>query len=440
MAYKDLKAHQKITAVHLDIMKHPDFALMGGVTQIGKVHVASGFVELIIPTAGTDGCDVYYNETWVDVMTRKQLRYVVMHENFHKSLHHCTEYEHIREKYPNEFAQAIDYVTNDMIETMDPQFLFVERPTDPYPPLIDPRFHDMALPQVVKALLDEQKSNPKDPDGPEGEGPEGEGPETDKPGGKQRPGKGGKKPMDVHIVNKKASKGEGKGDEDGDSPTLKELKQQLTDAINQGAIVRNKLRGTGGGGQNLSGFQERTTDWRTPLRRFVQETCEGDDQSRFCPPNKRMLPLDILLPSHFSELTGELGIYCDTSGSMMGLYPTVFGEIARICQNALPASVRVIWWGDSIEGEQVFTPKDYDKISKLLSPKGGGGTTVSCVAKYVREKKYKPRASIYLTDGYVESSYDVVDGPVLWGVVDHDGWVPLKGKAIYISSVMETQA
>ena len=118
----------------------------------------------------------------------------------------------------------------------------------------------------------------------------------------------------------------------------------------------------------LSGFQERNTDWRTPLRQFVQELCEGDDQSRFSPPNKRMMPLGIVLPSHFSEATGELIVACDTSGSMHGLYPTVFGEIARICKEAVPAKMRVIWWGDHIEGEQVFEPKDYDKIKDLFRP------------------------------------------------------------------------
>lgn len=425
MAYKDLNTAQRIIAVHLDIMKHKDFALMGGVTQIGNVKVMAntvdmkGLVEhLMVPTAATDGCDVFYNEQFVKDFSREQLRYLVLHENFHKALHHCTEYGHLAEKYPQEFAQAIDYVVNDQIETIDPDFKFVARPTNA-PPLIDPKYHDMSVPQVMKMLIDEQKDKEK----------EGKG-------GAGQPGKGQPGPMDTHIM-RKPGKGSGKlGDEDADGGLSPEaLKQQLVDAVNQGAIVRNKLRGTGGGGNALGGFQERNTDWRTPLRQFVQELCEGDDQSRFSPPNKRMLPLGIVLPSHFSEATGELIVACDTSGSMHGLYPTVFGEIARICQEAQPIRVRVIWWGDRIEGEQVFLPKDYATIKDLMKPMGGGGTTVSCVADYVRKQRYRPRASIYLTDGLVEASYTVVDGPVLWGIVDNERFVPIRGKKIDISSV-----
>lgn len=431
MAFKDLTLAQKITAVHLDIMKHKDFSLMGGVTQVGKVHILAstadlkGLVEhLQCPTAATDGCDAYYNEQFCKDFTREQLRYLVLHENFHKALHHCTEYTHLAEKYPQEFAQAIDYVTNDQIETLDPELKFVARPTAA-PPLIDPKYHDMSVPQVLKMLLDEQKDKQEGKDKQDGQGK----------GGKGQPGNG---PMDTHIMRDPKA-GEGDGDQDGSGDgkpmTAKELKKQLVDAVNQGAIVRNKLRGQGGGGQSLSGFQERKTDWRTPLRQFVQDLCEGDDQSRFSPPNKRMLPLGIVLPSHFTEATGELIVACDTSGSMHGLYPTVFGEIARICQEAVPAKLRIIWWGDHIEGEQVFEPKDYAKIKDLMSPKGGGGTTVSCVARHVREKKYKPKATIMLTDGYVESQYDVVEGPVLWGVVDNETFVPIRGKKIDISSM-----
>lgn len=428
MAFRDLTLAQRITAVHLDIMKHKDFSLMGGVTQVGHVRVLAstadlkGLVEhMMCPTAATDGCDVFYNEQFCKDFTREQLRYLVLHENFHKALHHCTEYTHLAEKYPREFAQAIDYVTNDQIETLDPDLKFVARPTV-VAPLIDPKYHDMSVPQVLKMLLDEQK---------------------DGGGGKKPPPQGGGQgqgPMDTHMMrDPKEGDGDPKdGDQDGSGNkpmSAKELKKQLVDAVNQGAIVRNKLRGQGGGGQSLSGFQERKTDWRTPLRQFVQDLCEGDDQSRFSPPNKRMLPLGIVLPSHFTEATGELIVACDTSGSMHGLYPTVFGEIARICQEAVPAKLRIIWWGDHIEGEQVFEPKDYAKIKDLMSPKGGGGTTVSCVAKHVREHKYRPKAIIYLSDGYIESQYEVVDGPVLWGIVDNEGFVPIKGKKIDISSM-----
>ena len=110
-----------------------------------------------------------------------------------------------------------------------------------------------------------------------------------------------------------------------------------------------------------------------------------------------------------------------------GLQPFVERELKAFYGN--------IWWSDGIEGEQVFLPHEYDKIAQLVKPVGGGGTRVSCVAEYIREKQYKPKACIYLTDGYIESNYEVVDGcQVLFGVVDNDHFVPSKGKAVRIYS------
>lgn len=398
MAFKDLNAHQRIVAVNTDYMRHPDFAILGGVTQIGQV-----FIDDLLPTAGTDGCDVHYCEEFIMQMTRKQLRYLVGHEQLHKSLHHCTDYNHIKEKYPEEFAQGVDYVVNGMLEAMDIKKDFLERPTT-VPPLIDPKFDNKSLPEVVRMLIQE----------------------------KQQDGGGGRgKPMDVHM----SGAGQGSAEEVANG---KGLKQQIEDAVAQGALVQEQLRaqrGDGAGGSDLSGFQERVTDWRTPMRRFMQELCEGDEQSRFSPPNKRLLPLDIILPSHFSEATGELIVACDTSGSMHGLYSIVFGEIARIAQNVLPTSIRVIWWDTQVAGEQVFTPRDYDKLAKAMHPKGGGGTTVSCVARHIREKRYKPKAVIYLTDGYIESSYEVAQGNVLWGIVGNKSFRPIRGKVLHIEEV-----
>lgn len=389
MAYKDLCPSDKLVAVHTDFMRHPTFCILGGVTQVGKVEVRDD-----IPTACTTGADVMYGTEFIKDMTRKQLRYLVGHENMHKALHHCTEYTLVAKKYPREFAQAIDYVVNWQLESMDNEKdKFLERPTN-VPPLVDAKYANMSILEVMRELL----KNP-DPN---------------------------KRPMDEHIMGKLEPT-------DEEIKDAEEIKVKIEDAVRHGEIVQNQMRAaTGEGTAALNGFRESRTDWKPYLRRFWQEICEGEDQSRFSPPNKRMLPLDIILPSHFSESTGEVIIACDTSGSMMGYYGLVFGEIARICQTTLPKSVRVLWWDTRIAGEQVFTPKDYPQLAKAMAPKGGGGTTVSCVARYIAEKRYKPKATIMLTDGYIESQYEVVPGNVLWGVVNNTRFVPIRGKVLHI--------
>jgi DNA recombination protein RmuC len=44
---------------------------------------------------------------------------------------------------------------------------------------------------------------------------------------------------------------------------------------------------------------------------------------------------------------------------MHGVYPTVFGEVAHICKSVKPELVRILWWSDGVESEQVFTPEQY---------------------------------------------------------------------------------
>jgi predicted metal-dependent peptidase len=180
--------------------------------------------------------------------------------------------------------------------------------------------------------------------------------------------------------------------------------------------------------------QKRDTNWREHMREWITALCEGDDYSRFAPPNKRLLPQGIVMPSHFSEATGELIVATDTSGSMYDILPTVFGEIARICDNVRPDAVRVIWWDSAVCGEQVFKPHEYEKIAGLLKPNGGGGTSPECVVQYITEKKYQPKGIVWLTDGYLDGSNSETGMPALWGVVDNDHFTPPEGKVVRIYS------
>jgi predicted metal-dependent peptidase len=116
------------------------------------------------------------------------------------------------------------------------------------------------------------------------------------------------------------------------------------------------------------------------------------------------------------------------------IYPTVFGEVARIVQNVMPDSVRMIWWDSSVCGDQLFKPHEYANIASLLKPAGGGGTSPHCVVEYIKEKKYQPKGVVWLTDGYLDGSDGKVDVPALWGVVDNDHFVAPQGKTVRIYS------
>jgi predicted metal-dependent peptidase len=413
MSFEKMTLHRRVEAVNIDCMRNKDFALLSGIICMGKSDVKDG-----IPTAGTDGKNKYYGAEFIKDMTRKQLRYLVLHENFHVALKHCIAYRPLEDRFGGPLCNiAMDYVVNGLIEELDPALNFVERPTE-VPPLVDAKYKGMSFPQVLKSLVDDMKANGQDP----------EQMKKDMDAMKKALEEMLGKCLDEHM--------HGDAEDGGEELTEQEiakLGKDIDDANHQGALLAQKLRGDGKGGRDIFELAaERATNWQDALRDFLSSVCQGDEQSRFCPPNKRLLASGFIMPSHFTETIGEIVIACDTSGSMHPYYSLIFGEIARICGSVRPEGVRVLWWDTSVCGDQEFKPDQYDQIATLMSPKGGGGTVVSCVAQYIAKKKLTPKCVIYLTDGYIESDYEVPKLPVLFGVVDNDDFVPHTGKVVRI--------
>lgn len=376
---------QRISAVNIDVMNHPDFCTLSGFVTMGEVHIKPD-----LPTAGTNGVDVFYGEEFLLDQTRKQLRFVQLHEALHKGLRHCSDYQDIVKKYPQLSNVAMDYVVNALIEQTDPKHEFIEYTLYPEP-LLDPKYFNRSFVDVLQDLLKQGKDE-RDYD-----------------------------TLDDHM-----------GLPDG--VDKQQLEQDIQDAFNHGDMVQKRLQaGKNTGSNPLSGLGiKRDTDWRNAMREWVQEICAGDEFSRFVPPNRKFLPLGIIMPSHFATAAGELIISCDTSGSMESVYPVVFGEIANICKQANPDRVRILWWDTHVCGEQIFNRGQYDSIAFALKPQGGGGTSPACVTRYIETKGYKPTGVIWLTDGYLDANPTAVCANELWGVVNNDHFKPAHGKTVRI--------
>ena len=395
MSFEKMTLTQRIQAVNIDCMRHPKFALLSGVICMGKSEVSEK-----TKTASTNGRDKKYGVDFITPLNRKQLRYLVLHENFHVALKHCTLHKEVTKKHPKLTNVAHDYVVNALIEEMDPQFEFVERPSPKL--LIDRKYFGWSFPQVFNDLVQNGGGKSSDDDDREDEGYE--------------------EPIDAH--------------EDGEfAPEEQEkIDKQVDDANRQGERLARKLAGKEKGGRDIFGYaKERMTDWRSALQDFIATISTGDDQSRFCPPNKRLLASGFVMPSHFTESIGEIIIAADTSGSMYPYYAVLFGEIARICVLTKPEAVRIIWWDNSVCGEQVFKQGDYDQLATALRPQGGGGTTPQVVVDYIKDKKIDAKAIVWLSDGYLGCDTPVTPMPSLWGIVENDSFVPTHGKVLHIN-------
>jgi hypothetical protein len=52
--------------------------------------------------------------------------------------------------------------------------------------------------------------------------------------------------------------------------------------------------------------------------------------------------------------------------------------------------------------------------------------------RYVAAKQYKPKAIVWLTDGYLDGSAGVTSIPSLWGVINNASFKPPSGKVLRI--------
>lgn len=424
-----LTLQQRLDAVGNDILKHPYASRVAGVMVMGNVLISDEF-----PTACTNGRDEIYNPDFIAPMTRKQLRYLRMHELLHKYLkHHMPAYRSICKKHPQLSNMSMDFVINLFIESMPGARLFFERPSEGA--LIDERFEGMSWLEVLRELLQMQG---------DGGGKDGNKPQ------KGAQGAQGRKPEPVDggpaISPEEALQGQDNPGFDEHDFTaienltqeeLDELNKKLDDAINQGEILHKRLLGKLGSGGDIHGIPApRDTDWRTPLRQFVTESCQGDDEGTYAPPNRRFLPLDLLMPSLYSEAMQEMVLAPDASGSMAPLYPVLFGEVTQILRTVKPSKVHVLWWDTEVTSVQTFTEENYDNIADLLSPAGGGGTSPQCVLDYLSTNHINPAAIVWLTDGYIVNPSTQPPCPSLWGVLDNERFVPPFGKVVHVNSAI----
>jgi hypothetical protein len=128
-------------------MNHKDFCTLSGLVTMGNINIVDD-----MPTAGTNGVDVFYGKEFSLKQTRKQLRFVQCHEALHKGLRHCSDYKDIVKKYPQLSNIAMDYVVNAFIEQTDPKHEFIEHTTDPKP-LLDPKYYNRSFVDVLQDLL-----------------------------------------------------------------------------------------------------------------------------------------------------------------------------------------------------------------------------------------------------------------------------------------------
>lgn len=379
----------RIKKAHVSIMRHKRFCAFSGVLACGET-----VIDDTIPTACTNGWDKRYNSTFVSTVLAddKCLRFVVLHEAMHASYKHMTVWRALWKEDAQLANIAADHFVNLALQDMNKGENFITMPAVGVQP--EDKYRGWSVKQIFDDLKEEQE---------EGGGGQGDG-------------------IDEHDWESAGGK---------DAKTQAAQAQEIDRALRQGeALARKRGEGAGNSDGVLGDLLKPQVDWREKLREFVQQTCQGNDESTWRKPNRRYLTQDMYMPSMHSETMGELVIGFDTSGSCFsGTVLTRFSsEIAAIVGAVRPERVRVVYWDWSVQLEQVFENGEFSMSS--LTPRGGGGTDGSVLAEYLKEKRITPQAIVQFTDGYVGSWGEEI-APTLWAITENHIRAPF-GQTLHI--------
>ena len=388
---KQLSPEQRLSKAVVDIMGNPKYVALAGVLMIGDRTVQDD-----IPTACTNGRDEMYGRAFVDTLNDAELRFLVLHECYHKLYRHLITWRHLYDENRRLANIACDYVINVKIADDNPDGWAV-MPEGGY---LDPKYRGWDSAAVFADLRD---NNP--PDGGSG-------------------GDGQPQGFDDH---------DWEGAQALTPDEKRELARDIDAAIRQGALIAGKLGS--GGDRDLADLLEPQVDWREVLREFIQTTCAGSDYSTWARPNRRYVSSGYYMPSGISEQVGELVIAVDTSGSIGQFELSAFmSEVKSICDTVHPECIRLLYWGTEVCQDEKYDVHQLDDLVRTTKPKGGGGTSVECVPAYLTKHGVKPQAAVVLTDGYLGGSWGQWSCPVLWCILDNRSAQPDTGKHVHIKT------
>ena len=400
---------RKVQKAKIMLMRNPKFALLSGVLMVGRTSVVDN-----IPTACTNGRDEKYGRKFVSELRDQELGFLIAHEASHKMYRHLTTWKKLHDENHKLANQACDYVINLMLRDLDPNETLIAMPR--YPKghkmagqamgLIDERFRGMNTKQVFDILKQEKE----DGDGGEGDG-EGDG-----------------DGLDEHDWG---------GAKDMTDEEKRELEREIDQAIRQGMMARQKLAGTGADGSDreLADLMEPKVNWREVLRDFVKSICNSKDASSWRRVNRRFLSTGVYMPTLIGEKVGHLVIAVDTSGSVGDEELSEFlSEVKGIAEEVNPACVDLLYWGSDVVGHETYGDGEAANIIASTRPKGGGGTSPTCVSEYLKANNIKPECVIILTDGCVGDDWGSEwTAPTLWCIVgDYFDGEAANGKTIHI--------
>jgi predicted metal-dependent peptidase len=389
---------------------------LSGVLMVGNRSVSNE-----IPTAATNGRDEWYNREFMDALNDAMVRFVVIHEVYHKMYRHPTTWAHLAKICSRTANIAMDYVINHKIMKAYGADGFVQMPENiTYGDgqyfqkcFYDDKYEDW---DTAKVFWDIYNAS-----GGEGEG--GPGPGSESPDGETGSGMCPNGGLFDEI--------DFDGAEELTREEKQELEREIDEALRQGALAAGKMGS--GGNRDVDELLEPKINWREALRQWATATCAGTGISTWRKPNRRYLAGGYYMPSQISDALPSVHCSNDMSGSIGDVEAKIMvTETVNVCESVFPDTLHITYWDTEVCGYERYEREELDTVVDRTNPVGGGGTDPTVVPKYLKEHGIKPTASIVLTDGYIWGEWGDWDHPVLWVIIDNKNATPPCGSVIHV--------
>ena len=378
------------------LIRHPFFGNMA--TRLELID-ASDWCS----TLATDGRKFFYNNSFVNELTIKELEFGVGHEILHVVLDHLGRRENRDSMLSN---IAADYASN--------QILKDER-IGSIPKCIQIYQDDQYRGKSYEEIYDELYQNADKIDiGMLGE------------------------LLDDHLDDNDNGTGPGKDGEDESNPNRpkitaeerKKIRDEIREAILSSAQSVGADKIPAGIARMIKDLTEPKMDWRQLLRMSVQSILKSNFS--FLRPNRKSQHSGAILPGLVNEETIDVCVGLDMSGSITdAMGKDMLTEIKGIMDEYSDFKLD-LWCFDT----QVYNYAQFssDTADEILTYKvaGGGGTDFDCNWRFMKDNDILPKRFIMFTDGYPWNSWGDEDYcDTLFIIHGNDSIIPPFGQVAY---------
>lgn len=345
-----------------------------------------------VPKAATDGTHLFYDSRYVESLSHDEVLGLLAEEIMHCAMGHMWRRDG---RDMERWNVACDYALACILK--DAAFDIGDM-------IHDQQYHGRSAEWIYQRLPQPQSGN----SGRQQKG-RGKQPGSGQPGGQLGTGKSGQ------PSNQNQGTQSGGGRVQVLDPPASASADVLTEADWQQAVQQAAVAAKARGNLPASldrfakSVAESRVDWRSVLRRFVQQVAKED--YRWSRPNTRHLVRGLYLPSLRSEAMGPIAVAVDTSGSIdQATLDQFFAEMNAVASEMRPSRIVVIYCDVAVQRIDEFERDDIIEAR----PKGGGGTSHVPVMNTVDAMDEPPVCVICLTDLQTKHRQEPPAMPVLW--------------------------